>query len=229
MNAASPRAPPSAPTADERAPERPPPRTTAPTAASAACAAATYVCLISAFVLPATSWLGAGALAEICEETHKPSHLRSTCAAACRACARRRHHPVQACNAPRARARRRCPRRRRAAPPSARARTARQSAASAAARQPGRGRCVSIFLVKHTRCIGRSQSTRPAKKDATAAAPRSARRPQRAAQPARSASTAATVCADALGCARQPLSRCMPKPNEALQTAWGGAVEGDDR
>jgi hypothetical protein len=122
------------------------------------------------------------------------------------------------------------------ATPRARARAA-AARAAAAARQPGRGRCVSIFLVKHTRCIGRSQSTRPAKKDATAAAPRSARRPQRAAQPARSASTAATVCADALGCARQPLSRCMPKPkkalenkqNEALQTAWGGAVEGDDR
>eukprot|EP01047_Picozoa_sp_COSAG01_P024377 COSAG01_NODE_1505_length_10091_cov_18.350781_1_plen_249_part_00 len=36
---------------------------------------------------------------------------------------------------------------------------------------PGPGRCVSIFLDKHRRHIGESQSARPARKDATAAAP----------------------------------------------------------
>jgi hypothetical protein len=36
---------------------------------------------------------------------------------------------------------------------------------------PGRGRCVSIFLDKNRRHTGESQSKRPAKKDATAAAP----------------------------------------------------------
>jgi hypothetical protein len=57
-----------------------------------------------------------------------------------------------------------------------RARTHPPGSASSTTTRPGRGRGVSTFLDKNRRFRGKSQSKRPAKKDATAAAPSSAHR-----------------------------------------------------